>query len=147
MRSTTARSPSGDDSFTYHVSDGKGGAAIATVTVTVIDPTVVNQPPSATNDTVETTTGGPITINVTANDRDADGDTLTVTILTPPSNGTATVSSGQILYTPKAGFSGTDSFTYRISDGKGGNATATVTVTVSGGGSAEQRIYLPMINR
>jgi hypothetical protein len=138
---------SGDDSFTYRVSDGKGGAAIATVTVTVIDPTVVNQPPSATNDTVETTTGGPITINVTANDRDADGDTLTVTILTPPSNGTATVSSGQILYTPKAGFSGTDSFTYRISDGKGGNATATVTVTVSGGGSAEQRIYLPMINR
>ncbi len=115
--------------------------------VTVTDASITNQPPSAGDDQATTGPGVAVTINVTANDSDGDGDTLTVTILNPPANGTATVDNGQIIYTPNAGFSGNDSFTYNVSDGKGGNATATVTVTVSGGASTDQRIYLPVVSR
>lgn len=115
--------------------------------VTVTDTAVANQSPSAVDDQAMTTPGVAVTINVTANDSDADGDTLTVAILTQPVNGTATVSNNQILYTPRTGFTGVDSFTYRVSDGKGGEATATVTVTVGRGGNATERIYLPLVNR
>lgn len=111
------------------------------------DASITNQPPSAGDDQATTGPGVAVTINVTANDSDGDGDTLTVTILNPPANGTATVDNGQIIYRPNAGFSGSDSFTYSVSDGKGGNATATVTVTVSGGASTDQRIYLPVVSR
>ncbi len=138
----------GTDSFTYQVSDGKGGSASATVTVIVTATPVINQQPTATNDQATTPAGVPVTINVQANDSDPDGDALTVTILTQPTNGTATVSNGQIVYTPAAGFAGTESFTYRISDGKGGAATATVTVTVVGSGTpSEQHIYLPVVQK
>lgn len=123
----------GTDSFTYIVSDGKGGTATATVTVTVTaNP---NRAPSAANDTATTPAGVAVTIDVLANDSDPDGDALSITIDGPPSHGTATVNNGKIVYTPQSGFTGTDSFTYMVSDGKGGAATATVTVTVSGSGT------------
>ncbi len=105
-----------------------------------------NQAPTVVNDQTTTLPGTAVTINVTANDSDADGDTLTVTILTQPTNGTATVSNGQIVYTPNAGFTGTDSFTYRVSDGKGGEGTGTVTVVTSAD-SLSQSVYLPIVSR
>ena len=117
----------GTDSFKYTLSDGKGGTATGTVTITV---TAVNQPPKAVNDTATALFGKSVVINVLANDSDPDGNTLSVTANTTPSNGTVTRSGGSFTYTPKTGFSGTDSFKYTVSDGKGGTATATVTVTV-----------------
>jgi hypothetical protein len=66
-----------------------------------------------------------------ANDTDADGDTLSVTANTAPANGTVTRTGGSATYTPAAGFSGTNSFSYTISDGKGGSATAIATITVA----------------
>jgi hypothetical protein len=125
----------GTDSFTYIVSDGKGGTATATVTVTVTGP---NRPPTAANDAATTTAGVAVTIDVLANDSDPDGDALTIASLTPPTNGTATVNNGRVVYTPNASFVGSDSFTYAISDGKGGSATATVTITVSGSGGSNR---------
>jgi len=51
--------------------------------------------------------------------------------VTQPEHGTVTVDEdGNIVYTPKEGYVGTDSFTYTVSDGKGGYATATVTIVV-----------------
>jgi Ca2+-binding RTX toxin-like protein len=76
--------------------------------------------------------GGSVGIAVLANDSDADGDPLTVSIVSGPSSGTATVgSNGVVTYTPAAGFLGTATFVYQVSDGRGGTDTATVSVTVT----------------
>lgn len=103
----------GTDSFTYTLSDGQGGTATATVRVAVL-----NRPPVAQDDTATTPAGTTVTIALLANDRDPDGDALTVASLTPPTQGTATVQApGMVLYTPQTGFRGADSFTYTLSDG------------------------------
>jgi outer membrane protein OmpA-like peptidoglycan-associated protein len=69
-------------------------------------------------------------IAVLANDSDPDGDALTVTTVSSPTHGTAIPSASGVDYTPAAGYLGSDSFTYTISDGHGGTATATVHITV-----------------
>ncbi|QEN12031.1 tandem-95 repeat protein [Mycobacterium sp. ELW1] len=122
---------SGADSFTYTVSDGRGGTATATVAVTV---TAVNDGPVAGNNTV--TTAEDSAVSVTAgtllgNDSDPDGDTLSVTGVSSGAHGTAVLNGTTVTYTPTANFSGVDSFTYTVSDGHGGTATATVAVTVT----------------
>jgi hypothetical protein len=91
-----------------------------------------NQPPTAVNDTASTTPGTPVTIDVTANDTDADNDTLVPAVVTQPANGTVGAGTGNTLvYTPTANFTGTDTFTYRVSDGAAQSQPATVTITVS----------------
>jgi hypothetical protein len=120
----------GTATFTYTISDGKGGAATATVTVTV--GAAANIPPVATNDAFSVANGSSGNVfNVLANDTDANGDPLTITAVSVPSSGTASISAGKILYNAATGFTGTATLTYTISDGKGGTATATVTITVS----------------
>ncbi len=119
----------GSDYLNYTVSDSKGNSATGSVYITVTN-SASNQPPKAVNDTATTTAGQSVTLNVLANDSDPDGNTLTVTANTTPANGTVTRKGGNVTYTPKAGFTGTDSFSYTISDGKGGTATGTVTITV-----------------
>ncbi|TAK59662.1 cadherin-like domain-containing protein [Methylobacter sp.] len=119
----------GTDSFTYTVSDGKGGSDTATVTVTV---TAVNDAPVAVNDTATTNAGTPVIISVRGNDSDVDGDILSITSVTAPANGSVVINNGQtVTYTPNAGFSGTNTFSYTIIDGNNLTATATVTVTVN----------------
>ncbi|WP_171060576.1 Ig-like domain-containing protein [Poseidonocella sp. HB161398] len=120
----------GSDSFTYRVTDGKGGTDLATARLTVAP---VNDAPLAADDTARTAEGAAVLVAVLGNDSDADGDALSVTLAGGPANGTAAVDAQwRILYTPAAGFAGTDSFGYRIADGKGGTDTATVAVTVGG---------------
>ena len=66
-----------------------------------------------------------------ANDTDPDTDALTVTGLSKPANGTLVLNAnGTVNYTPKKGFTGTDSFTYKASDGLAQSTAATVTITV-----------------
>ena len=67
--------------------------------------------------------------DVLHNDRDIDGDELTVSSLTQPQNGTASIFDGVIRYSPATDFSGIDEFTYEISDGEL-TSSATITVTV-----------------
>ncbi len=124
---------SGIDSFTYTISDGNGGTDSATVTVTVNE-VAQNQPPVAVDDNTRTSRDTPVVISVLANDSDPDGDSLEITQITPPSNGSAVNNpDGTITYTPDSGFKGTDAFTYTISDGRGGSDSATVTVKVHKG--------------
>jgi hypothetical protein len=123
----------GTDSFTYTVSDGAGGTATASVAVTV---TAVNDAPAAANDAATVAEDTAIAIHVLANDTDADGNTLSVSAVSTPAHGTAVLltagpDAGKVSYTPQTNFSGTDSFTYTISDGSGGTATASVAVTVT----------------
>jgi outer membrane protein OmpA-like peptidoglycan-associated protein len=67
---------------------------------------------------------------VLVNDSDPEGDELTIVTVGTPSNGTVVISASGILYTPNAGFYGTDSFNYSVEDGFGGTASADVTVVV-----------------
>ncbi|MBI1729318.1 tandem-95 repeat protein, partial [Candidatus Acetothermia bacterium] len=91
-----------------------------------------NNTPNAVNDTATTPAGSPITISVLANDTDPNNDKLTVTQVTQPSNGTVTINAnGTVTYTPNVGFSGTDTFTYKICDPGNLCDTATVTVQVT----------------
>ncbi len=120
----------GNASFVYTVSDGRGGSDTATVFVTV-NP-AANRNPDAINDTATTTAATPVTIAVLGNDVDPDGDALSVTGVGAAANGTLVRNANNtVTYTPYAGFSGTDSFTYSVSDGRGGSDTATVAVTVN----------------
>ncbi len=128
---------SGDDSFTYTVSDGMD-TATATVTVTVADP--LNTPPVAQDDTASTDQDTALVVSIAdllSNDNDADGDTLFLTGFTQPANGTLIDNGdGTLTYTPNAGYSGPDSFTYTISDGTD-PATATVNLTVDAASGPE----------
>jgi uncharacterized repeat protein (TIGR01451 family) len=120
----------GPDSFTYTISDGNGGSDSATVTVTVVN---VNDNPDAVNDTATVTedSSGNV-INVLANDTIAPdaGETLTIIAVTQAAHGTVVNNVTNVSYTPGPNYFGPDSFTYTISDGKGGSDTATVSVNV-----------------
>lgn len=90
-----------------------------------------NQPPVARDDSATTTIDQPVAIPVLANDSDADGDALAVETVGSPANGSAVDNGdGTITYTPGAGFAGSDSFTYAVSDGEA-QSEATVTVEVT----------------
>lgn len=92
-----------------------------------------NTPPVAVDDrsTVPQNSSGN-TIAVLANDRDADGDALTVSTVTQPARGTVTIGSGgqAVSYRPAAGFSGSESFRYTVIDGRGGSAEGLVVIEV-----------------
>ncbi|MGB5050118.1 MAG: Ig-like domain-containing protein, partial [Caldilineaceae bacterium] len=98
--------------------------------------------PNAVDDTAVTSVNTPVNINVLANDTDPNGDTLSVSAVGFASNGTAAVSSAQIVYTPTTDFIGTDTFTYTVSDG-GLSDNATVTVTVHAGPISLQSVNYP----
>ncbi len=95
-----------------------------------------NSAPVAHDDSVTTTVNTPITIAVTFNDSDIDGDTLTVTGVTSPTHGTAAIKNGTtVVYTPTVNYTDSDAFTYTISDGHGGTATAQVILTITSSGN------------
>ena len=105
--------------------------------------TVANRPPVAGGDSAATEVGKGVTIAVLANDSDPDGDALTLTAATNPPKGTATVSTDKksIRYQPDAGYKGSDSFSYTVSDGRGGTAQGSVVVAV-GSGPPPAPVYL-----
>jgi hypothetical protein len=120
----------GNVAVRYQACDPAGACSAATLTVTV---NPGPRPPKAANDTATANQKGLVTVKVLANDSDPDGDldTTTVTVVDPPSHGTTTVQhSGHIQYQANSGFSGTDSFKYRVCDRSGLCGTATVTVAV-----------------
>jgi VCBS repeat-containing protein len=124
---------SGSDSFTYRANDGQGLSNVATVTLTV---NALNTAPVATNDSYTTISGMaltvPATTGVLANDEDANDNPLTALVLSTTSNGMLVLSAnGSFTYTPNAGFTGADSFTYRANDGQTQSNIATVTLTVT----------------
>ena len=86
--------------------------------------------PTAVDDTVAVPSNTTVFANdLSANDTTVPTDTYSIT--TPPSNGTATLTTDGFLdYTPNIGFASTDSLVYSIDDGAGGVATATVTFDV-----------------
>ena len=122
---------SGTDSFTYVATDGADTSNVATVTVTVAPQ--VNVPPVAVDDTASTAFETAVLIDVLGNDNDPDNfpGPLAVDSVTQGTNGAVLNNGGDVTYTPNAGFSGTDSFTYVATDGADTSNVATVTVTVA----------------
>ena len=92
----------------------------------------VNDAPVATDDTADTDEDTALNyIAVLTNDTDVNGDSLSVSSVTQPSNGSASLVNGEVNYTPAGNYNGPDSFTYTVSDGKGGTDTATVNLTLN----------------
>jgi VCBS repeat-containing protein len=124
---------SGSDTFTYRASDGTTTSSPVTVTINI---TAVNDAPVAANDNYSVTSGQTLTTTTTngviANDSDPDGTTPTAVLVQNVAHGTLTLNSnGTFTYTPTAGFVGTDTFTYRATDGSLQSSPATVTITVT----------------
>ncbi|QSX30230.1 tandem-95 repeat protein [Shewanella cyperi] len=117
----------GEAHLSYGVSDGKGGSASGKVTVSVLP----NKAPVAAPDMASVHSGNSVVIDVLANDSDPDADALTVTAASAL-HGTVVINADNSLtYTPTVGYDGSDTVSYSISDGDGGEAQGTVTIAVS----------------
>ncbi|HYO76659.1 MAG TPA: Ig-like domain-containing protein, partial [Thermoanaerobaculia bacterium] len=120
------------DTFTYRVSDGAAQSNVATVTIVV---GATNAPPLALADSYTTNEDTTLTVQapgVLQNDSDPEGVTLTATVVANPSSGTLALNpSGAFVYTPNANANGTDTFTYRVSDGSLFSSVVTVTIAVN----------------
>jgi len=116
----------GTDTFTYTANDGDLSSTAATVTITV---TAVNDAPVAQDQTVTTAEDTAKAITLVATD--ADGDTLTYTVVAGPTNGTLSGTAPNLTYTPNANFTGSDSFTFKANDVTIDSNTATVSITVT----------------
>ncbi|NRB03228.1 MAG: tandem-95 repeat protein, partial [Rhodobacteraceae bacterium] len=117
----------GTDSFTYTITDDQGATDTATATITV---EAVNDAPTTAEDEGQTDEDSAILIDVLANDTDTEGETLTLVSASGANNGSVTITSNQVRYTPDDDFNGTDSFTYVVRDASGEESSATVSVTI-----------------
>jgi hypothetical protein len=143
------------DGFTYYYSvvpvggaldvpvDSCAGPMSECASVTPLAPGVAeaceppaNAAPVAVHDTDSVPREHSRRIAVLQNDTDADYDTLVITSVTAPTSGTAAISADatSIIYTPAPGASIGQSatFSYEISDGRGGSSSANATVTIGG---------------
>jgi len=105
----------------------------------------LNRAPIANADALNTPSNAPAafsSVKLTLNDTDADGDSLVVLSVSTNSSqkGIVSLVSGLVTYSPPANFSGNDTFTYTIADGRGGTAVGTVMATVGRGGAAPLNI-------
>jgi hypothetical protein len=88
-----------------------------------------NQPPVATPQSLSVNENSSLPITLTATD--AEGDPLTYSIVTSPSNGSLSGSPPNVTYQPNANYSGPDSFTFKANDGHADSAPATISITVN----------------
>jgi hypothetical protein len=130
----------GADFFTYQILDQHGKVSSARVDLDVLP---VNDRPEASGDVALTEAGKPLQIDVLINDLDVDSDQLTVTSVVQPRNGSVQFEpDGRMTYTPKKNFTGTDRFSYTVSDGSE-SASAQVEFRVASQKPAADRILLP----
>jgi VCBS repeat-containing protein len=132
IKVTPVAHQSGEATITVKVSDGTSEAT-ESFNVTAL---AVNQAPTAVPDSYSVADGQTLTVPATSgllkNDTDADSGSLQAQIVAGPGHGTLGLKlDGGFTYTPTAGFAGTDTFTYRASDGTATSAPATVTITVA----------------
>ncbi|WP_426359187.1 beta strand repeat-containing protein [Pseudocolwellia sp. HL-MZ19] len=114
-------------SVIYQASDNEGGLSSSTLTITV---TGENDAPVVSPETQTTNEDTPISGQVNATD--AEGDVLTITLKTSPSDGTVIVNNnGTYTYTPNNNFNGLDTFIVTVEDSNGSSVDETVTINVT----------------
>ena len=130
----------GFDSFGFKVVDGFGtnnDTGLVTINVTP-----VNDPPTATNVSANTTEDNATSVLLVATD--LDGDALTYAIASPPTKGVlGAVSDNSVSYTPNANENGVDTFTFTATDPSNSVssvATATVNITIGPSTRADRRL-------
>jgi hypothetical protein len=130
----------GTDTWTYRLEDAEDAlSAWATVTITVAEAGAPNQAPIAVADSYITMQGTALVVpaaqGLLANDSDPEGGALTIEVVAQPQHGALSdldTATGAFTYTPDAGWSGTDTVTYRILDPDGAaSAVATATIVVT----------------
>lgn len=122
---TPALNYHGPDQLTFRVSDGLAESATATIALTV---SPVNDAPTAADSAVMTDEDTAVSVPLTASD--VDGDSLTYEIVSEPEHGTLSGSGANRTYTPAGDFAGSDSFTFRVSDGSAHSSAATVSLSI-----------------
>jgi VCBS repeat-containing protein len=121
----------GTDSFHYSVKDFSGATGEATVSVTIIGE---NDAPAARGDRLTADEDTPRTMSpatLLVNDRDIDGDPMSLSAVGNAVNGSVRIKpDGDVEFTPARDFFGVARFTYTVGDGALAD-TATVTVDVA----------------
>ncbi len=118
----------GVDSFTYQAHDGALNSITATATITVM---CKNDVPVATNGSLTVTEDSAASGTLVGSD--VESTNLTYSLVTNGDKGKATITdaaTGAYTYTPNPHATGTDSFTFTVSDGKADSNVATVSVTI-----------------
>jgi DNA/RNA endonuclease G (NUC1) len=124
----------GNDSFGYVVSDGHGGHANGSVSVTI---NAVNDPPTANSQSVNTTSNTPVAITLTGSDVETPSGSMVFTVTSGPSHGSLSGSGANRIYMPALNYSGPDSFKFTVTDTGDGasppltSSEATVSITVN----------------
>jgi hypothetical protein len=125
---------SGSDSLSFRANDGSADSNSATVSITI---SAVNDAPVAAAQVTGTTAGAPVGILLSASD--ADGDPLTFSIVSSPLQGSLSGTPPNLTYTPKTDATGSDSISFRASDGKVGSNTATVSINIAAPAKTENK--------
>ncbi len=121
----------GPDGLSFIVSDGKIDSNSAAVSITV---TPVNDPPVADSQNLSLKVDKSLPITLKGND--SDSEKITFSIRTDPTYGSISKmpgfeTNGSIIYTPKSGYTGSDSFTFVTNDGESNSKPATVQINVT----------------
>ena len=119
----------GSDSFIFKVSDGNTENVEAIVSITV---NPVNDAPAAISQEVKTDEDKEVNIILAGTDVDqGEQNGLNYEVVTPPTKGALSGEAQNWVYTPNSDFNGSDSFTFKVNDGKDSSAEATITLTVT----------------
>ena len=134
----------GGDSFTYRANDGSDTSRTETV---IIDIAPINDPPIGLPESYLTAPLKPLMVNMTdgvlQNDLDPETPTLSAALVSTTSSGILDLTQdGSFTYSPTLGFSGIDTFTYRVSDGQLESDTVAVSIIVNAPPIATDNSYL-----
>lgn len=146
------------DTVYYTVTDNHGVSSVTSVAITVNGPALANHAPTAANDVATVTNNQSVTVDVLANDRDPDGDSMSLagfgktasaantyhTTGTSALGADVSIVGGKIVYNADAAAfdkltssqTATDTVYYTVTDSKGATSTASVTFTVKGSSSS-----------
>ena len=140
---TPASGYSGSDSFTFSVNDGSTNSPVATAYLVVAGGVInTNHPPVASNATYTVTAGFATNLMLMASD--VDGNLLSYTINSLPAHGALygfNSTNGAATYLPSSSYSGSDSFSFSVSDGFTNSPVATVSFTVQSAPSGSPLVY------
>jgi hypothetical protein len=116
------------DRIVYMIEDGDGARARATISIHIA---LINDAPTAYNQTIETDEDHPVSFELNASD--PDGDPIVYTLLNPallPKHGTVTGTPPHLTYTPNPNYNGDDYIVFGVNDGKVDSAPAVITIVV-----------------